>query len=37
VRHSRADITRARQELGYEPRVAFADGLAATLNWMRQQ
>jgi UDP-glucose 4-epimerase len=37
VRHSRADITRARQELGYEPRVAFADGLASTLNWMRQQ
>jgi UDP-glucose 4-epimerase len=37
VRHSRADITRARQELGYEPRVAFADGLAATLKWMRQQ
>jgi UDP-glucose 4-epimerase len=36
VRHSRADITRARQELGYQPGVAFADGLAATLRWMRQ-
>jgi UDP-glucose 4-epimerase len=33
IRHSRADISRARQELGYEPRVAFEDGLRETLRW----
>jgi UDP-glucose 4-epimerase len=37
VRHSRADISRARRELGYEPTVAFEDGLAQTLRWYRQQ
>jgi UDP-glucose 4-epimerase len=36
VRHSRADIRRARQELGYEPAVAFEQGLADTLRWYRQ-
>jgi UDP-glucose 4-epimerase len=35
VRHSRADISRARRDLGYEPHVAFEDGLAETLRWMR--
>jgi UDP-glucose 4-epimerase len=37
VRHSRADISRARRELGYEPTVPFAEGLARTLEWYRQQ
>ena len=37
VRHSRADISRARRELGYEPAVAFEDGLARTLAWFRGQ
>jgi UDP-glucose 4-epimerase len=37
VRHSRADISRARLDLGYEPAVAFEDGLAETLRWYRQQ
>jgi UDP-glucose 4-epimerase len=37
VRHSRADISRARQELGYEPAVPFEQGLAETLRWYRQQ
>jgi UDP-glucose 4-epimerase len=32
VRHSQADITRARLELGYDPRVTFAEGLRLTLN-----
>jgi UDP-glucose 4-epimerase len=36
IRHSRADITRARQVLGYEPAVSFEDGLARTLAWYRQ-
>jgi UDP-glucose 4-epimerase len=35
VRHSRADITRARRDLGYEPAVSFEDGLAQTLRWYR--
>lgn len=33
VRWSRADITRARELLGYEPRVRFADGIAKTAAW----
>lgn len=35
VRHSQADITRARQELGYEPRVSFPEGLQHTIAAMR--
>jgi UDP-glucose 4-epimerase len=35
VRHSRADISRARRDLGYEPRSAFEDGLAETLRWLQ--
>ena len=31
VRHSRADISRARALLGYEPSVGFRDGLARTI------
>jgi len=33
VRHSRADISQARQLLGYEPVVSFREGLARTLAW----
>lgn len=36
IRHSRADISRTRQELGYEPRVAFEDGLRETLRWYQE-
>jgi UDP-glucose 4-epimerase len=35
VRHSCADIERARRELGYEPTVSFEDGLRRTLDWYR--
>jgi UDP-glucose 4-epimerase len=35
IRHSLADIARAKRILGYEPRVSFADGLARTLEWYR--
>jgi UDP-glucose 4-epimerase len=35
VRHSRADVSRARRDLGYQPRVTFEDGLAETLRWLR--
>ena len=37
VKHSLADIVRARQALGYEPRVAFEDGLGRTLDWFRRE
>ncbi len=36
VRFSLADITRARQDLGYDPNVPFEDGLARTLAAQRQ-
>jgi UDP-glucose 4-epimerase len=35
VRYSRADIRRIRADLGYQPDVLFADGLARTLEWYR--
>jgi len=37
VRHSEADITRARRELGFEPRVGLADGLAPTVAYFRRR
>lgn len=30
-----ADISRARAELGYEPRVSLRDGIARTVAWYR--
>jgi nucleoside-diphosphate-sugar epimerase len=33
VRHSQADIVRARRYLGFEPKVNFLAGLECTLNW----
>jgi UDP-glucose 4-epimerase len=35
VRHSCADISKAKLELGYAPQVAFAEGLASTLRWLQ--
>jgi UDP-glucose 4-epimerase len=35
VRFSRADIGRARRELGYDPDVTFEEGLERTLRWYR--
>jgi nucleoside-diphosphate-sugar epimerase len=35
VRHSQADIAKAKQVLGYEPIVRFEDGLRHTLEWYR--
>lgn len=37
VRHSHADITAARRDLGYEPAVSFRDGLARTLAWFGER
>ena len=33
VRHSMADISKARQLLGYEPTHRFAEGLKEAMNW----
>lgn len=35
VRRQRADIERARDELGFEPGVTFGDGIARTVDWYR--
>lgn len=35
VRHSHADISQARQILGYEPLVQFEEGLRKTVDWYR--
>lgn len=35
VRYSQADISLARRDLGYEPRVSFVEGLKRTLDWYR--
>ena len=36
VKHSLADITRARQLLGYEPRIGLEEGLGLTIDWWKQ-
>lgn len=36
IRHSLASIERARELLGYEPRVAWQDGLRTTLEWYQE-
>jgi len=36
IRHSCADITRARELLGYEPSIGFEEGLARTICSMRE-
>ena len=35
VRHSLADITRARNLLDYEPTVGLRDGLKLTIDWWK--
>lgn len=37
IRHSRADISRAREQLGYSPSVELRDGLLRTIAWFRNQ
>ena len=37
VRHSCADISRARRDLGYAPRFSFEEGLAETLHWFQRK
>ena len=35
IRHSLADIRRAKERLGYEPKVDFREGLRRTVEWYR--
>lgn len=35
-KHSLADITRAKHDIGYEPGYAFEDGLKLTIDWFRK-
>ncbi|MFN8418267.1 MAG: SDR family oxidoreductase [Anaerolineae bacterium] len=37
IKHSRADISKAGELLGYEQRISFEDGLAKTVAWFRDQ
>jgi dTDP-L-rhamnose 4-epimerase len=37
IRHCFADITRAREVLGYEPKVSFADGMSELATWLEGQ
>ncbi len=37
VRDSQADVSLARELLGYEPLVSLADGLAPTMDWYKSQ
>jgi UDP-glucose 4-epimerase len=37
IRHSHADVSAARHDLGYEPQVSFAAGLSHTLDWFRSR
>lgn len=37
VRHTEADLTRARDLLGFHPRVRFADGYAEEVAWIRSR
>jgi dTDP-L-rhamnose 4-epimerase len=37
IRHCIPDISRARELLGYEPRVRFRDGVRELVDWLRSQ
>ena len=36
IRHSNADITKARERLGYDPDWSFARGVSAAIDWYRE-
>ncbi|HEX8290218.1 MAG TPA: hypothetical protein VF570_00605, partial [Pyrinomonadaceae bacterium] len=37
IRHCVADITRARELLGYEPKVTLEEGIPELLRWVKEQ
>jgi len=36
IKHSQADITRAKEHLGYQPKISFEEGLRNTIEWYRR-
>lgn len=36
IKHSLADITRANQLIGYEPRISFQDGIRRAIDWYKE-
>ena len=36
IKHSQADISHAKEHLGYEPKVSFREGLERTIEWYRK-
>jgi nucleoside-diphosphate-sugar epimerase len=36
IKHSLADVSLARETIGYEPRVFFAEGLARSIDWYKE-
>jgi len=37
IKHSLADVDRARQHIGYDPKIDFEEGLRRTVEWYRTQ
>jgi nucleoside-diphosphate-sugar epimerase len=37
VRHSQADVSRAREALGFEPAISIEEGLARTVEFFRER
>jgi len=37
IRHNRADVTRAKELLGFVPRMSFEEGIATFVEWVRTQ
>jgi dTDP-L-rhamnose 4-epimerase len=37
IRHCFGDISKAREMLGYEPQIAFDQGISELANWLREQ
>ena len=37
IRHSQADITEAREKMGWEPVASFGEGLKPTIDWYREE
>jgi len=37
IRHSNADISKAREKLGYDPDWSFADGIREAISWYRSE
>ena len=36
IKHSNADISKARALLGYDPQYSFADGIKLAIAWYRE-